>query len=274
MIPAFNVIVKLIDRYDYGGALELLSECGLENSDAAILMDSCRYAVNFDFKTARQLLYNASDELLESKELKALIGNLNELVDGEPDAIFSELMENVKFQIVNEEYIDFLGRIYRFKEAVMKYMFAIRHANRTRFSFHLPLMSKRYILKTLRKQYKIFNSSLMFAMTTYFYRNAKEEKKTIEIVRLLNSEKMLALIDLRNESIVGHGFVGVSVDDIYRVYGNPYNILDDFRVCLENLDIQINRYKYAKINDMIKEQLESLNRMSHPKHTSRDYTFE
>lgn len=274
MIPAFNVILKLIDRYDYGGALELLSECGLENTDAAILMDSCRYAVNFDFKTARQLLYNASDELLESKDLKALIRNLNDLVDGEPEAIFSELMENVKFQIVNEEYIDFLGRIYRFKEAVMKYMFAIRHANRTRFSFHLPLMSKRYILKTLRKQYKIFNSSLIFAITTYFYRNAKEEKKTIEIVRLLNSEKMLALIDLRNESIVGHGFVGVSVDDIYRVYGNPYNILDDFRVCLEHLDIQINRYKYAKINDLIKEQLEALNRMSHPKHTSRDYTFE
>ncbi len=47
MIRSYNVIIKLIDRYDYGGALELLSEIGLENSDAAVLMDSCRYAVNF-----------------------------------------------------------------------------------------------------------------------------------------------------------------------------------------------------------------------------------
>ncbi len=274
MIPAYNVIVKLIDRYDYGGALELLSESGLQNSDAAILMDSCRYAVNFDFKTARQILYNLSDDLSTTKDIKALFRNLNDLVDGDPDAIFSELMENIKFQLVNEEYIDFLGRVYRFKEAIMKYIFATKHANRTRFSFHLPLMSKRHILKTLRKQYKIFNSNLIFGMTTYFYRYSKDEKSVIDIVRLLNSDKMLALIDLRNESIVGHGFVGVSVDDIYRVYGNPYNVLDDFRNCLKTLDIKINRYKYAKINDQIKEQLDVLNRMSHPTHTGRSFTFE
>ncbi len=64
---------------------------------------------------------------------------------------------------------------------------------------------------------------------------------------------MTELIELRNNSIVGHGFTGVSIDDIYKVYGNPYNVLDDFRDCLTSLDIKLNRYKYSQINDMIKK---------------------
>ncbi len=42
----------------------------------------------------------------------------------------------------------------------------------------------------------------------------------MEVARTLNSDKMTELIELRNNSIVGHGFTGVSIDDIYKVYGN------------------------------------------------------
>ncbi len=274
MIRSYNVIVKLIDRYDYGGALELLSEIGLENTDAAVLMDSCRYAVNFDFKTARHLLYNLTDEFEESKDIKALKKNLQSLMDGDADAIFTELLENTKFQIVNEEYIDFLSRVYRFKEAIFKYMFVMSHLNRTRFTFLQPMMQKRQILKTLRKKYKIFNSNLIFGITTYFNRYHKDEMTRIDVVHIMNSEKMMNLIELRNDSIVGHGFSSVSIEDIYKYYGNPYNVLDDFRLCLEKLDIEINRYKYSKINDMIREQLEQLNRTYIPNYTGKEYRFE
>lgn len=274
MIRSYNVIVKLIDRYDYGGALELLSEIGLENSDAAVLMDSCRYAVNFDFKTANHLLYNLSDDFRDSKDVKALKKNLMKLMDGDPDAIFTELLENTKFQIVNEEYIDFLSRVYRFKEAIFKYMFVVHHLNRTRFSFLQPMMQKRQILKVLRKKHKIFNSNLIFGITTYFNRYHGENRTCQDVVRILNSEKMMNLIELRNDSIVGHGFSSVSIEDIYKYYGNPYNVLDDFRLCLEKLEIEINRYKYSKVNDMIKEKLEALNQSYIPYYSGKEYQFE
>jgi hypothetical protein len=259
LINSLNVVTKLVDRYDYGGALEMLVEQGLENTNPAILMDSCRYAVNFDFKSAKKKLSRLSDDMRRKKEIQAIERNLNDLVKGEPSALFSELLENIKFQVVNEQYIDFLGRLYRLKEAIFKYMFALKTMGRADFLMTSPAVSKKNILKILRNQYKIYNSNLVFALTTFFNRNMKVDYNYAEIIRILNSDKMNNLIELRNDSIVGHGFIGVSIDDIYKMYGNPYNVLDDFRKCLTNLDIDLLRFKYSEINLIIKDELVLLN---------------
>lgn len=274
MINSINVIKKLIDRYDYGGALELMQEEGLDKTDAAILMDSCRYAINFDFKNAKRALYGLSLEFKNTKEVKEIDKSLNDLIKGDPNEMFSELLENIKFQIVNEEFIDFLGRVYRFKEAIFKYMFVRKHINKTDFYLLTPVASKRNILKVLRKQYKIFNSNLVFGLTTYFGRHSKEDYKYNEVLKILNCEKMNELIEVRNESIVGHGFIGVSIDEIYKVYGNPYNVLDDFRTCLDLLDIRLNRYKYSNINLLIKSRLDYLNNSYIPKKSHIEFYFE
>lgn len=257
-MSSYKIIRKLIDRYDYGGALDLLKEMDFENTDSAILVNSCRYAVNFDFKKSRFLLGTISQERNEDKEIKEMIRNLDLLIDGNPDAMFSELMENIKFQIVNEEFIDFLGRVYRFKEAILKYIFVKNHINRNRFSLNTSHMEKREILKTLRKKYKIYNSNLMYGVTTYIHRYLKNDYKLTEVEKILNSEKMDDLLELRNSSIVGHGFKGVSIDDIYRYYGNPYNVLDDFDLCLKKIDIKLERYKYSLINDYIYQLLDKM----------------
>lgn len=255
MIKSYDIIVKLIDRYDYGGALDILNEKGLENTDTATIIKSCKYAVNFDFETAYNILMHLSSEVKEKEIIVNLRNNLKDLINGDPNAIFSELIENIKFQIVNEEYIDFLGRVYRFKEAILKYIFVKEHINRTRFSFLIDVMSKKRIIKILRKKYKIFNSNLTYGITTYINKYLSEKKRYVDIVRLLNSEKMTRLIELRNSSIVGHGFRGVSREDITRAYGNPYNIIDDFKSCLKMLDVRVESYKYSEINNFIKKEL-------------------
>lgn len=257
-METYKTIRQLINRYDYGGALDLLKDFELENTDAALIVNSCRYAVNFDFKTAKFLLSNVSDERKNDAEIQMIAKNLESLIDGNPDAMFSELMENIKFQIVNEEYIDFLGRVYRFKEAMLKYLFVKNHIGKNRFSLLTIHMEKREILKKLRKKYRIYNSNLMYGITTYIHRYLKNEYKYSEIEKILNSDHMKSLIELRNDSIVGHGFKGVSVDDIYRYYGNPYNVLDDFDKCLKKLDIKLFRYKYSVINEYIELLLDDL----------------
>lgn len=253
-----RTIKQLISRYDYGGALDLLKEDDLGQSDVAFIINSCRYAVNFDFKTAKFIMTSLPDERKKVKVIHDMIKNLDALIDGQPDAIFGELMENIKFQIVNEEYIDFLGRVYRFKEAILKYLFVKNHIDKKRFSLLASQMEKREILKKLRKKYRIYNSNLMYGISTYIHRYLKNEYKYSEIESILNSERMKALIELRNDSIVGHGFQGVSIDDIYRHYGNPYNVLDDFDKCLKKLDIKLNRYKYSVINEYIETLLDEL----------------
>ena len=260
MIASFQVIKKLIERYDYGGALEVLKEMGLESTDVAIIVNSCRYAINFDFYTARRHLNQLSSSSGNNPKYDAIMENLDALNDGNPDALMSELLENLKFQIVNEEYIDFLGRVYRFKEAIYKYMFIKSQLPDRNFTFQMRFLQKKEILKILRNHYKIFNSNLIFALNTYFRKYDKNTKVTDPIIRLMNSEKMNQLIELRHDSLIGHGFKGVSAEEIQRVYGNPYNVLDDFRSCLDTLGIDITRYKYSMINDLILELLEK------PKH--------
>jgi hypothetical protein len=254
----YKIVRKLVDRYDYGGALDLLNDQELGNTDVAKVINSCRYAVNFDFKTARYLLGTLSEGEKNKQKCKDMAKNLEALIDGNPDAMFSELMENIKFQIVNEEYIDFLGRVYRFKEAILKYIFVRNHIGRNRFSLITLHMEKREILKKLRKKYRIYNSNLMYGISTYIHRYLKNEYKYSEVEKILNSDHMKSLIELRNDSIVGHGFKGVSVDDIYRYYGNPYNVLDDFDKCLKKLDVKLIRYKYSMINDYIYSLIDEL----------------
>jgi hypothetical protein len=249
------VIVKLIDRYDYGGALEILNEKGMIDTDSALIIKSCKYAVNFDFKTAHGILRGLSEEKKNEKDIIKLTKNLQQLIDGDPTAIFSELIENIEFQLVNEEYIDFLGRVYRFKEAIFKYIFVKNHLNKNKFSFLIDAMSKQRILKILRKKYKIFNTNLIYGISTYIDKYLSRKKNYVNIVRLLNSEKMISLIALRNNSIVGHGFRGVSSEDIKKAYGNPYNVVDDFKYCLNLLDINVSKNKYICINDLIKREL-------------------
>ena len=252
------IIKRLISRYDYGGVFEILEENNLRSTDLAILADSTRYAVNFDFKTSHRILYDVSPELKEYYLVKDLSNNLQELIDGKPNELFSELIDNIKFQIKNEEYIDFLGRVYRFREAIFKYIFTRRTINRKSFSLHTTAMEKRNILKILRKKYRINNGNLVYAIVVYIKKYCKEEYKINQVSRMLTNEKLNNLIELRNSSIVGHGFLGVSIDDIYKVYGNPDNVINDFNKCLEILGFKIINDKYRKINHLMCELLEEM----------------
>lgn len=255
MLQHYPTITKLISRYDYGGALELLSETNMHKTDAGILMHSCRYAVNFDFKTAKKLLYELSEEAQNHETIRYLKANLKNLIAGDTQTIFSEMMENIKFQVVNDEYIDFLGRVYRCKEAIFKYMFVTKQMGTPLQGMLVKNMEKRQILKVLRSRYRIYNTNVVFGVQVYFNKYARDEYKCHEVIRILSTDKMNDLIELRHDSIVGHGFVGVSIDDINGVYGNPFHVLDDFNKCFSLLDINVEKYKYSRVNDTIGEFL-------------------
>ncbi len=257
-LAKYGIIKKLVDRYDYDGAYLRLKEFELDETNVAIIINSCRYAVNFDFKTAKHILKLVDEDIKTTKFYKNLENNLEHLIDGNPDSLFSELIANIEFQIVNEEYIDFLGRVYRFKEAIYKYIFVLNNTDKKRFSLTDKQMEKREILKNLRKIYKIYNSNLTYGISTYIDRRLSEKPKYVEIDNILNSEKMNQLIDLRNESIVGHGFKGASGDDIKRAYGNPYSVIDDFKDCLRKLDVKVTIDKYIGINEFILELLKEM----------------
>ncbi|HSN66710.1 MAG TPA: hypothetical protein VLS94_08720 [Fusibacter sp.] len=71
MIESVQVIQKLIERYDYGGALEVLKEKGMEKTDTGVLINSCRYAKNFDFTTAESISGTCPKKGLNIKHARA-----------------------------------------------------------------------------------------------------------------------------------------------------------------------------------------------------------
>src|SRR5699024_3580916 len=103
-------ISKFLQRYDYDAVLDILEEAGIIDGDLYFLIESCQYSVNFEFKRALESIGKMSSQMLNRREIKKLLTNLNNLKKGEPEDILTELIENIKFRLVNEEYIDFLGR--------------------------------------------------------------------------------------------------------------------------------------------------------------------
>ena len=132
---------------------------------------------------------------------------------------------------------------------------------------HIEAMQKRSIMKILRKRYKIYNANVVFAITTYINRQL-EDTRYDEIARILNSKRMTDMIELRNDSIVGHGFTGVSRNELVKVYGDPYTALKEFRKCLELLGLQINGSKYEEVNELIVGQLKAINHKNGANHGS------
>lgn len=245
------VISKFLQRYDYDAVLDILDEAGIIDGDLYLLMESSKYAVNFDFKKALASINKMSEQMLSRREIKKLISNLDNLNIGEPEDILSELIENMKIQIVNEEYIDFLGRLYRLKEAVFKYIFVSTKESKTyKVYMHGYMVSKKSILYTLKKKYNIYNGNLIHGITQYINKHLKKTKRMDKVVEILNSERLENLIKLRNESPVGHGFKGVSKEDIEDIYGNPMEVVQDLVKACELLDLGIKMNKYDNINEM------------------------
>ncbi|PID81243.1 MAG: hypothetical protein CR995_00250 [Clostridiales bacterium] len=247
-----KIIDTLLARYDYAGVYDLLIELGLAETDLAYIVKSCRYAINFDFDSAIDIIYAAEDKVLLKKPIKNFIESLRNAKAGRAEAVFSELIESVKIQLLNDELIDFLGRVYRFKEAILKYLFIQRYTGNKRIDLLSENMSKRYQLRVLRSKFDIHNSNISYAITVYFEKHQADDFKAKQIIEILESKQMNRLIELRNDSIVGHGFTGISRRDLADVYGDPMSVIDQFYECLRLLELKVDKKKYDSINKFLR----------------------
>lgn len=245
-----ETISTLINRYDYSGAHELAQS--LEEERILLqLLDISKHMVNFDFRTAQKLLTDYGDNFPLSFNAR-LEKNLIDLIYGEPSAIFSEHLANMYFQLKREEYIDLLGRLYRFNEAFLKYLFIKEHQKV--LSVYDEIFDEGRVNRILKKRYKIYNNNVIFSVVEYIYKYSKNDHLK-RCANFITSPKMKALADLRNSSIVGHGFEAVGYGDIKSSYGDPQELLKDVEEIMIKGGLEIDIKKYKHINGLLLKEL-------------------
>ena len=141
--------------------------------------------------------------------------------------------------------------IIELKEALFKYIFvSTKESKNYKVSMHGYMVSKKNILYTLKKKYNIYSGNLIKGVTQYINRHVKKTKRMEKVVEILNNDRLESLIRLRNESPVGHGFKGISKEEIENIYGSPMEVMRDLVKACELLDLGISSNKYDDINEM------------------------
>jgi hypothetical protein len=118
------------------------------------------------------------------------------------------------------------------------------------------MVSKKNILYTLKTKYNIYNANLIHGVTQYINKYVNKSENIESAMEILLQEKLEKLLRLRNDSPVGHGFKGVSKEDIEQMYDDPLKVIDDMVKACELMGININLNKYDKINKISMQLIE------------------
>lgn len=208
----------------------------------------CRYAerrLAFDFRRAvdccgeaiRAAPQGDSKRFLESHRRHTV-----KLAQGGADLdnralLIEELFYNLEVKWVCGEYVDFLGRLFRLQEALLGWVVQTETDIKTDEDKVIEddeTLSVKGLSEYVREKFphgtKV-NRYSMTVVTGYLVKPEAglpaERREWVTKVRK-GANKVYKLADLRNPSILGHGFEGVSKEDIDRVYGSE-TLIGDLR---------------------------------------------
>ncbi len=240
-----NIILKkqleaLLDKKLYTAAADLAERFSLSEVYEIKLWRAMHHRMLFDFNTAVKILEEIKDAFTGSdrrkienkiKDLKLLEADkqdeMNEAYFMRHKLLIKELYENMKIKWEREEYADFLGRLYRFEEAVLRFIFEktfkVSTEKRNGFEEFKKFIEEydelRSFLVDERKirRYDEANLRVLMAIMDFICKEKYEGYEHVEEVRRF-LRKIDNVIKLRHKCIIGHGFRGVSKKDIDNAY--------------------------------------------------------
>ena len=289
IINAFReaAAVEHLERLDFANALPQLERLQAPPG----LVGLARYAafrLAFDFRSAQEALEAAlrdGDPPVRDFIARHLRHDLDTLLEGTgPErlaALLRELYWNTVITWEHRRYADFLGRVYRLQEAVLRYLVetlfglstdlspAVREENQRRWEE--TLAANPHLLAYLQAREvdgqpldwrtiarPTYKALLSYAADETQGRHAdgspilspKDRDRYAALLREVN--KLDPLVELRHRTIIGHDFEGVSEEQIRQKYDEP---LESLRKIMGMLGINVRENPYRTVAEFIIRKL-------------------
>jgi len=222
----------LKERGFYALAAEKIKEINgnIENSLYFYLMGLHHfYLFNFDyakefFEKAKENIDLDKEKIIEINEKLRLINKIEKEQDKVAKILI--LIDNTLHKYNNEEYVDFIGRVFRLKEALLRFIFEDYtgvSTDKTKegfVEFEKFLEEREDIVRYLKEKTKWDGTKkptvwVLHNIIKYLFKNGKMDKKRYGLLfGFLESIEKAKLEEIRNKSIIAHGFRGVKKEDI------------------------------------------------------------
>ncbi|MBS3765263.1 hypothetical protein KGY71_01955 [Candidatus Bipolaricaulota bacterium] len=221
-------IQTLINQGEYGAALNLLEKESIPGREKLVhLLDYGRQRLYFNFEGAKKA-YSELESHLSSIERKEL-GDLFTLEVKDLQDKLIELGWNTIVKLERQEYVDFVGRLFRFQEALAEYVFEsetgqeIDWESKTEGNrdFRKTLWNYPDLVEEIRKEVKLdlgenlenlrINTTVLHVCFRYFVK--KDGERWGQLWEVYKKSRRI-VDNLRHYTIVAHGFQGVSKERI------------------------------------------------------------
>jgi len=236
-----TLLLELVRNFDYAAMSDHLDDKSDDEKFISTLCQYARHRLYFDVSTAQSIARQAVGEFRSSEKnmYEDFLIDLKKLEQRNHAYLIAELFHNIVIKYIRREFVDFLGRLYRFKEAVLTYFIETALGITTEMDMKtgrpaafFQWVENNYNFQQFVKSEKtrygtpidIKNFGVPLLMVCFKYLKVRCPKtsyqKTYNIL-----QKIENLLDLRNRSIIGHGFRGVSENIIREQYDGE--IIDD-----------------------------------------------
>ncbi len=238
--------VEHLQRLDFANALPRLERLGIDRGLVGLVAYAAQRCA-FDFRSAQDTLLHAlrdGDRSVRTFIRQRLRHDLDPLLakDGGRErlsALLRELYWNAAITYRHRRYADFLGRVYRFQEAVLRYLVEtvfdlptdlgpkVREANQRLWSDGIRANPRLVAFLETREvngkplDWEVIGRPAYKTLMSYATKEAEgldaegkpllspgERKKYTALLRRVN--KLDPLVELRHRTIIGHDFEGVS----------------------------------------------------------------
>jgi hypothetical protein len=257
-----------VENYEFGRATALLRE--VEAGPVLVgLAEHAEHRLHFDFARASRVL---EDEVMPAarggeRELALrLRGGLEELIQRRLEALIGELYYNARVTYHEGRYVDFLLRLFRLQEAILRLTVERElhvPTDEVERRAHPELVKGIEDNEALRQHmaqpyhgdvldyHRPPTLPVLRHLVDYYLATGGEEARARHGRLVATLDRLEKLASLRNKSIGAHGFEGVSEEEIRRRYGEDQDLLADLAEVVRLLGVEPADDPFDRVRDAI-----------------------